>query len=136
MQAVFDSSWWLLTEAECEAFPRLSVFRGGFRREAAELVAGASLAVLAGLVDKSFLRLSASGRYEIHELMRQYGAEHLAAVRDAKMETQNRHCAYYAAFLHQRQAALRGPQQAAALNEIADELDNLRVSWQWAVDHR
>lgn len=135
MQAVFDHSWHLLTEAERQVFPRLSVFRGGFRREAAEQVAGASLAVLAGLVDKSFLRLSAAGRYEIHELTRQYGEEYLDALPNAKNETLNHYCVYYAGFLHQREIALRGPAQAAALDEIEAELDNIRESWQWAVEH-
>ncbi len=135
MQAVFDHSWSLLTEAERQAFPRLSVFRGGFRREAAESVSGASLAVLAGLVDKSFLRVNASGRYDIHELIRQYIEEHLDAVPDGKKDAQNRHCVYYASFLFQRQPALRGSKQARALDEIEDELDNIPESWQWAVVH-
>jgi predicted ATPase/DNA-binding CsgD family transcriptional regulator len=135
MQAVFDHSWRLLTESERQAFSQLSVFRGGFRREAAEQVAGADLSTLAGLMDKSFLRVSAGGRYEIHELMRQYGDEHLKATPDAKRETQHRHCAYYAAFLYQRQVTLRGPQQARALDEIEAELDNIRATWEWAVEH-
>ncbi len=103
MQAVFDHSWHLLTDAERQAFPKLSVFRGGFRREAAAQVAGASLSVLAGLVDKSFLRISDSGRYDIHELIRQYSNELLEAVPDAKESAQHRHSAYYADFLYQRQ---------------------------------
>jgi DNA-binding CsgD family transcriptional regulator len=135
MQAVFDHSWRLLSEAEQQVFPRLSVFKGGFRREAAEQVAGASLATLAGLVDKSFLRVSPSGRYDLHELMRQYGEERLESVSGAKTETQAQHSAYYAAFLRQRQAMLRGSGLAAALDEIAAELDNVRASWEWAVEH-
>ena len=118
MQAIFDRSFQLYTEAERKSFPHLSVFRDGFRREAAEQVASASLVILAGLVDKSFLRLSASGRYEVQELTRQYGEEHLDAVPDTRKEAQDRQCAYYASFLHQRQAALRGRNQAAALDEI------------------
>src|SRR5690606_17586228 len=43
MRAVFDQSWTLLSEAEQAAFCRLSVFRGGFERAAAEVVAGATL---------------------------------------------------------------------------------------------
>jgi predicted ATPase/DNA-binding CsgD family transcriptional regulator len=133
MQAIFDHSWRLLTDEERAVFPKLSVFRGGFRREAAEQVAGASLVVLAGLMDKSFLRLSADGRYTIHELMRQYGEERLDD--EAKKDAQNRHCIYYAGFLHARQLPLRGLQQAVALDEIGHELDNIRVSWEWAVEH-
>jgi predicted ATPase/DNA-binding CsgD family transcriptional regulator len=134
MQAVFDQSWHLLTEAERQVFPRLSVFRGGFRREAAEQVAGGSLAVLAGLVDKSFLRVSAGGRYDIHELIRQYAEEHLEAVPGAKEDAQYQHCVYYAGFLHQCQTTLRGSEQARALDEIEDDLDNIRASWEWAVE--
>src|SRR5512143_213336 len=46
MRAVFDHSWKLLTAEEQRVLLRLSVFRGGFKREAAEQVAGATLAVL------------------------------------------------------------------------------------------
>ncbi len=134
MQAVFDHSWRLLTDAERQAFPKLSVFRGGFRREAAAQVAGASLAVLAGLVDKSFLRVNEDGRYDIHELMRQYGEEHFNTVLGAKKNSQNQHCTYFADFLHQRQPTLRSPEQAGALDEIENELDNIRESWRWAVE--
>ncbi|MGB7873302.1 MAG: LuxR C-terminal-related transcriptional regulator, partial [Anaerolineales bacterium] len=78
MRAVFDQSWSLLTQAEREVFMRLSVFRGGFTREAGQAIAGASLQFLAGLVNKSFLRHDpTSGRFEIHELLRQYAHEHL-----------------------------------------------------------
>ncbi|MCB0180454.1 MAG: AAA family ATPase, partial [Anaerolineae bacterium] len=56
MAAVFDTSWQLLSENEQHVFKRLSVFRGGFQRAAAEPVAGATLATLAALVDKSLLR--------------------------------------------------------------------------------
>jgi len=49
MRAVFDQSWKLLTEEEQGVLLRLSVFQGGFRREAAEQVADATLAVLSTL---------------------------------------------------------------------------------------
>jgi predicted ATPase/DNA-binding CsgD family transcriptional regulator len=134
MQAVFDQSWRMLMDEESMAFPKLSVFRGGFRREAAEAVAGASLTTLAGLVDKSFLRVSSAGRYEIHELMRQYGEEQLDA--EEKEIIQNRHCSYYANFLHKREPKLKGQDQIVALDEIGEELDNLQASWEWAVEKR
>ncbi len=132
MQTVFDQSWRMLTDEERMAFPKLSVFRGGFRREAAEAVASASLATLLGLVDKSFLRVSESGRYTIHELMRQYGEQILENV-GQKSATQDIHCAYYAGFLHEREARLKGRDQIIALDEIAAEIDNVRLSWTWAI---
>ena len=63
MQAVFDASWRMLDNAEREAFARLSVFRGGFTRDAAQAVAGAGLRRLMSLVQKSLLQRDPTGRY-------------------------------------------------------------------------
>jgi predicted ATPase len=80
IRAVFDYSWHLLTETERQSFMRLSVFRGGFTREAAQAVAGASLCDLMALVNKSLIRReAATGRYDIHELTRQYAEGRLQA---------------------------------------------------------
>jgi len=64
----------LLSEEERKVLPRLSAFRGGFGREAAEAVADATLAVLASLVDSSWLQATPAGRYTMHELVRQYAS--------------------------------------------------------------
>ena len=65
MRAVFDYSWQHLTEAEQTVFMKLSIFRGGFTREAAQAVAGANLRHLMSLMNKSLLRRNAdTGRYE------------------------------------------------------------------------
>ena len=57
---------------------RLSVFRGGFTRAAAQEVAGASLRSLSQLLDKALLRRDPdTGRYSMHELLRQYAEERL-----------------------------------------------------------
>lgn len=77
IRAVFDYSWRLLTDDERRVFRRLSVFRGGFGRAAAEQVAGASIGLLADLVDKSFLYENAAGLYETHDLLRQYAENQL-----------------------------------------------------------
>ena len=79
LRAVFDYSWQQLSADEQTVFSELSVFRGGCTREAAQAVAGASLQTLLQLLDKSLLRRTSSGRYEIHELLRQYGEEALSA---------------------------------------------------------
>ena len=136
MRAVFDHSWRLLSEPEREAFQQLSIFRGGFTREAAEAVCGASLRRLLGLVNKSLLQRAAAGRFEVHELLRQYGADKLAENPAQEATVRNRHCAFFCATLHQREADLKGPGQRAALTEIEADLDNVRVAWAWAVDHR
>ena len=53
LRAVFHHSWRLLSGEEKRVFQEMSVFRRGFRREAAEAVSHASLTTLSALVDKS-----------------------------------------------------------------------------------
>jgi predicted ATPase/predicted Ser/Thr protein kinase len=132
MRAVFDYSWNSLTEREQEVFQALSVFRGGFTRQAAQEVAGASLRELMALVNKSLLQRDPAGRYGIHELLRQYGAEQLDASGRAE-PVRDAHCAYYAEFLQQREAHLLGRGQRQALAEIRAEIENVRAGWDWAV---
>ena len=62
IRAVFDHTWGLLSEPEQVVFQSLSVFRGGFTREAAQRVTGASLRELMALVNKSLLRRTPTGR--------------------------------------------------------------------------
>ena len=76
-RAVFEYSWSLLAPEEQAVFMKLAVFPGGFRREAAEKVAGAPLSLLFTLVDKSLLRASATGRYDMHSLLHQFVSEKL-----------------------------------------------------------
>ena len=135
VRAVLDYSWNSLMEQERSIFRELSVFRGGFTRDAVQAVTGASLRELMGLVNKSLLTRTPAGRYEIHELLRQYGAEKLAEAPEEEQATQDRHCAYYAEFLHQRETHLFGQNQRAVMSEIEAEVDNVRVGWQWAVAH-
>lgn len=75
-RAVLDHSWQLLGEGEQRALAGLAVFPAGFDRESAERVADASLAVLAGLIDKSLVRRRPAGdeggAYELHGVLRQY----------------------------------------------------------------
>ncbi|MBE7553309.1 MAG: tetratricopeptide repeat protein [Anaerolineales bacterium] len=133
MRAVFDYSWQLLSEAERSVFKRLAVFRGGFRREAAERVARASLPILQSLVDKSLLRSEPDGRYQMHELLRQYAAEQLVLSPADVAQMYDLHCAYYADFLHQRAEDVISSRQREAMREIAAELENIRAAWEWAV---
>lgn len=132
MRAVFEESFQRLDEDERRVFAALSVFSGGFRRRAAEPVAGAALPALAALADKSFLKRSESGRYEIHELLRQYGEEKLAARPEEAERTRERHADHYAALLEERAAALQSAAQRSALDEITDELENVRAAWRYA----
>jgi predicted ATPase/transcriptional regulator with XRE-family HTH domain len=135
LRAVFDHSWKLLTEEEQEVLRRLSVFRGGFRHEAAETVAGATLATLATLVTKSLIRRSGAGRYDLHELIRQFAARHFAERRDEQTATQARHSSYFLIFFSRADGRLRSSAQRDALAELTAEMDNFRAAWEWSVAH-
>ena len=135
MRAVFDHSWKLLSEEEQAILARLSAFRGGIRREAAEQVAGASLAVLSALVTKSLIRRSGDGRYDLHDLIRQYAVERLSEHPQEQMETQASHARYYLTWFGKEDSRLRSFTQYEALIELTAEMDNFRAAWEWALAH-
>ncbi|MEO8394072.1 MAG: LuxR C-terminal-related transcriptional regulator [Chloroflexota bacterium] len=135
MRAAFEPTWARLSADERAVFMRLSVFRGGFTREAAQDAAGASLRTLSALVDKSLLRVDASGRYDVHELLRQYGEEQLTTSPDEAEQAGNRHCHYYATFLADCWPRLTHNQIKVAFDEIEIELSNVRAAWDWALRH-
>jgi predicted ATPase/DNA-binding XRE family transcriptional regulator len=155
IRAVFDTSWHRLTAPERVVFKRLSVFRGDFTWEAADVICGewrseaavgpsikpqatpaasdSMLHVLSLLVEKSFLRRNSRGRYVVHELMRQYGTEKLAQSATDEVTTRTRHGEYYLTFLAQQEARLKGSDQRVAAGEVAAERENVYSAWQWAV---
>jgi predicted ATPase len=135
VRATFDYTWSSLSPAEQMAFARLSVFRGGFRAEAAEVVARADVRLLRKLVNKALVSVRPFGRYEIHELLRQYGEERLDEAGESD-STRDAHCACYTEFLHQREADARGRRQLEAFYEIEADYDNIRLAWDWAVAHK
>lgn len=135
LRAAFDQSWRLLSEDARRVFCRLSVFRGGFSREAAAAVADAGIAQLHDLVTKSLLRRAEMGRFEMHELLRQYAAERLAETPDEQVATSERHARHYLGRLAERRQALAGPNMADARDELRRDMDNLRLATQWAIGH-
>jgi predicted ATPase/DNA-binding CsgD family transcriptional regulator len=135
MRAVFNHSWNFLSEEERRVFEKLSVFRGGFERHAAEQISGAALPILAALVEKSLLRKLASGRYDIHELLRQFAYEQLEASGTADI-AHNAHSRYYADFTQQCETDLKGRRQIGVLSEIEADFDNIRTAWTWALQRQ
>jgi tetratricopeptide (TPR) repeat protein len=132
MRAVFDYSWEMLSSAECQVLAKLSVFRRGCDLEAAQYVTGASLTTLANLVDKSLLRLSATGRYEMHELLRQFAADKLVGSNEVSTMEQ-RHFDYFCTLAEQLEGGLYGPQYVPTLNRYEIEHDNFRAALDWTV---
>jgi DNA-binding SARP family transcriptional activator/predicted ATPase len=134
LRAVFDRSWNLLIDRERAVFQALSVFSGGFTRTAGQQISGASLHELKRLVDRSLLQVMPSGRYEMHELLRQYASGKLDSRPNPGTAARDRHCAYYIAALERWEADLFGSRQQEALLEMEADIDNLRAAWTWAVE--
>lgn len=137
IKTVFDHSWTLLTDEERTLLMRLSVFQGGFTREAAVVAMGASLAMLSSLVDKSLLRhRNTPDRYDLHELIRQYAFARLQADRKQETFTSEKYAAYYADWIAALEAPFKSAQQPQTSQLIRTETPNWLSSWHWSVEHQ
>jgi len=135
LRAAFDQSWRRLTDDQRQVMERLSVFRGSFTRDAAAAVAGADLRLLFELVSKSLVRRLDLGRYELHELLRQYAADKLAADAGESEAAAERHARFFLGLLEARRSTLLGSRMAEARDELRVEVANLRTASDWSALH-
>ncbi len=124
IREAFEQSWDLLKPVEQQLLAKLAVFQKGFRRQAANTIAKASLTTLASLVNKSLLRVSAQGRYDRHPLIYQYSLEKLESLAESERIFQ-RHADYFLAFFAEP--------YNASLSLLNEELDNLRAAWSYSL---
>ena len=130
VRAVFDHSWRLLGDEERATFAALSVFRGGFDREAAQQIAGASLRGIAKLVTKTLVTPSPqTGRYSIHELLRQYAEEELATDPEISVRIRDAHAAHYAGLMDEATTMFFVSDQVRMLELLETDLDNVRAAF-------
>jgi len=144
LRASLDWSYGLLAEPERTLLRRLSVFAGGWTLEAAEAACAGEgieeedvLTLLAHLVDKSLVHLengdgdeNGDARYRLLEVVRQYGQGKLRAA-DEEDAARDRHAAWCVALARQAEPKLTGPEQAAWLERLEAENDNLRAALRW-----
>ena len=137
-------SYDLLDDEEQRLFRRLSVFVGGCTLEAVE---GLSMALgelpadvldgMASLLDKSLLQQTGqeaeTARFMMLETIRKYGLEALAASGELE-RTRRAHAVYYLALSEQAEMEHGGPQQAAWLEQLEREHDNLRAALSWSLE--
>jgi predicted ATPase/class 3 adenylate cyclase len=137
VRAVIESAWNQVDGSAQNLLKRLSVFRGGFTRAAAQAAAGASLRGLSQLVDKALLRRDPkTGRYSIHELLRQYGEEQLKFSAEEERSAHGDHAKYFANFMKTCDVHLRDHRQKESLLEIDADLDNIRLAWNYWIDQQ
>lgn len=134
MRAACEHSWQLLGGEEQHALACLSVFRGGCEIGAAVDVAGAPPEVLERLGEKSLLRHSDAGRYDLHELIRQFAAEQLRAMGD-ETHAHDAHLRWCVALAEAAEPHLNGAEQQIWVQRLERDVDNMRAALAWAFDH-
>jgi len=134
VQATFDYSWRLLTNAEKNTLAALSVFAGGFTREAAISVTEASSEEINRLLDHCLIKQTEEDRYDFHPLIHQFAAEKLEEDSTASETYQTRHQQYYAGWLGDRMAIVGEQNLVKYWHEIAQESSNIQKAWQQAIE--
>lgn len=146
LRALIDWSYNLLSEDEHILLQRLSVFYGGWTLEAAEAICPSFdvLTLLGGLVDKSLVlsrqKLDESAdveiepRYRMLETIRQYADDKLLESGDSE-NVRNLHLAYYLKLAEAIEPELRGRKQIQRLDQLEEELDNLRTALEWSLTY-
>ncbi len=144
LRGTLDWSHELLSTNEKKLFGRLSVFAGGWTLEAAEEVGadgsieGSDVVDLLGrLVEKSLVVAEAEAqgavRYRMLEPIRQYARERLEESEESEA-IQRRHAEFFLALAEEAEPEVEGPQQAAWLERLEAEHDNLRAALSWSLE--
>jgi predicted ATPase/class 3 adenylate cyclase len=134
-------SYTLLDEGARRLVDRLSVFRGGFQLQMAEIVCGPAAEVggdvidrIGDLVDQSLVRVGEDAdeqRFSMLETIREYAAEMLEA-RGEATATQARHADAMIGLAESAAPQLSGTDQRVWLERLEREHDNLRAALDWA----
>ncbi|WP_420629180.1 AfsR/SARP family transcriptional regulator [Candidatus Leptofilum sp.] len=128
LQAIFEYTWQTLSPSERETMGKLAVFQGGFTREAAQQVAGASLLNLLQLVNKALVQRQGD-RFGLHEAVRQFATSRAAAL------PHQAHAQTYVQLLADLRHALQSRLDPAPIETITTELENIRAAWAWQAAH-
>ena len=136
LRAAIAWSYELLEPSAKELFQRLAVFRGGWSLDGAAAVWGASTSdevveTLRSLLDASLLVRRATDaavpRFTMLETIREYAAELLDEEGDADA-VRARHAAFYLELVQRTEPEFTAAHQAAALDQIAMDHDNIRAA--------
>jgi len=134
-RAAFDYAWELLSPAEQRVLVQLALLPGAFSREAAMVVTEARLVDLLSLVNKSLLRQTSPGWYTLHSLVRQFALEQLQQMEAVEAAARERHAAYFLGFVAGCEMLWYGATPQRARADLRPVFENVRVAWQWAIQH-
>lgn len=127
LDKTLEWSYALLTHVERGLLVALSVFRGGWTLCAVETICRANVETLAGLVEKYLVVFEEDiGRYRLLETVREYAQRRLQES-DDQAAVFSRHTNYFLQLAEQAETQLSGPHQAAWLDRLEADHDNLRM---------
>ena len=86
-------------------------------------------------LDKSLLRWDPAGRYDMHELVRQYAGQKLRAAGEQE-QVRLAHLDYIVQLAESTEPHLIGGQQAIWLDRLEVEYDNIRAALDWSLEQR
>ena len=92
---------------------------------------------LGSLIDKSLLRTAESGdrpRLSMLETIHEYASDELDGDPDLAPAARRAHAEHYASFVVRLDQRMRGRERAAAVDELAVELDNVLAAWRFHVE--
>jgi DNA-binding SARP family transcriptional activator len=131
MRSVFEVSWQRLSEEEQTALRKLSVFQGGFDREAARAVAELDLPMLLMLVNKSFLWRDTTGRFSQHPLILQFTQQKANDFPEEKKQSEEKYGLYYLELFNKKTPDLGTPKSGEILTALEKEFPNFHMAWDW-----
>jgi len=133
--SVFNTFWEQLAEDEQMMISRLSAFCGIITQDAARSVAGVSVFFLSSLVSRGFLKRVGAYGYRAHSMHRQYVRRKLKENPDEYTETSTKHRDFYFDMLERINRSLRDSPQKGMLDELEDEMCNIRMALQFTMDN-
>jgi tetratricopeptide (TPR) repeat protein len=134
LHAVFNATWNLLNAREQALLAQVSVFRGGFTRQAVEMVID-DTTDLYNLQLHALLHRDETGRFRMHPLLHQLAREKLDGPNmiENAVGALNRHSIYFADLIGSFEDDLHRGIGQGALQIVLPEQANLRAAWQHAV---
>jgi DNA-binding CsgD family transcriptional regulator len=137
MRAVLDVTWNWLSDDDRRVLRQFGAFVGGFSREAAEVVAAATLASLASLAERSLVHRvpddDDTTQYRMHELVRQYSLEMLERDPREVEQVRQRHLDYYLGLAERASPEWDGPLEMAWLDRLRSVQPNVDAALGWGL---
>lgn len=142
LRAAIERSYLLLTPPQQALFARLSVFARGATFAAISAICADQepplqvVHAVSQLIDQNLVWGTAGFQQRVFllETIRMYAWEQLIA-RGEHTWMQERHASYYSGWGSSLAAHIRSTRRAAVMQELEDELDNLRAALHWCFAH-